>query len=881
MLQFEAHGTPTLSPPRERRRPGLRYRTGLILAPLALHLAPVTAADTRWTGASGAPYWDLTGNWSAGVPQARDTLVLLGDSHTVLRSGSFEAQSLRGSGSLTMTGGWLRLHGSGSTLGRLEMHGGVLSAPQGSSAERTPGRLALGSLWWSGGQLGGAGDDRVGPEITVSGPAVLAGPSLQRGSYNGRLQFNGDTLWQDGGSTLSGDGHLSIGRGGHFHDNAATANHILNLSYGTLTIEGRYRKTGAASTFITPEAGTFINRGVLDVLGGEWRMGSANGGFTWSNEGTINVSNARMSISASSIFQAARPGTRREAGPGVVNVGEGGEVAIGGMDRARLWTVAQGGLVHFSGAATDLGASPYGGTVRNAGRVVFDSGSSAIGSTATFDSRAGAVDVVQQGRLHIARDLQVDRLRVADPYVHAENGSIMGYTFSVLRGTGGLSLRSLEWGDGYLDVTGRVTVTGDARLTNNVETWGYFAERRFGKDINGAFSFLGRTYWDGVGELIGPGSLHIGTQGSFTDDNTLGTPDRDDFGEPIRRPTRIQVAAFVNEGRYLKQGPGHTVIQGPFDHRGLLQASAGRLTLSGPVSSTGTMEAHGGSIEIIGPLAQYVAEPEQLSGSLTGGRYVVRQGAIVLNLGTDSTGVSARNIGVIGADAAVVLDGANAQLGTRVLGEEVNALTRLRQNQGELMLLNGAGLALSDASQGLINPGRLSIGAGSWLTLAGDLYQGPSGATWLGGRLSADDIYWEGGRFSAGLEGEIGVAQLAADTVRFSQAAFLLLGVDGMQAFDLYQVDGSVMLGGTLQVDFGGDAPVTGTFRFLTASAGVSGRFDSLVSSLDPARYRLTAVYGVDHVSLTVAAVPEPHTYALLLAGLGAVAVVARRRRRG
>ncbi len=85
--------------------------------------------------------------------------------------------------------------------------------------------------------------------------------------------------------------------------------------------------------------------------------------------------------------------------------------------------------------------------------------------------------------------------------------------------------------------------------------------------------------------------------------------------------------------------------------------------------------------------------------------------------------------------------------------------------------------------------------------------------------------------------------------------------------------------GATLSVDFGGKnttyaPPSAVTSASLTFTAVTSGVQTVTFGSIG----NTAAGPVLDNVSLTVSAVPEPETYALLLAGLGAVGFVARRR---
>ncbi len=54
---------------------------------------------------------------------------------------------------------------------------------------------------------------------------------------------------------------------------------------------------------------------------------------------------------------------------------------------------------------------------------------------------------------------------------------------------------------------------------------------------------------------------------------------------------------------------------------------------------------------------------------------------------------------------------------------------------------------------------------------------------------------------------------------------------------------------------------------------------DSLNFGLNPSLYTVSALYNPTNLTISVAAVPEPETYTMILAGLGLMALVIRRRR--
>jgi autotransporter-associated beta strand protein len=93
-------------------------------------------------------------------------------------------------------------------------------------------------------------------------------------------------------------------------------------------------------------------------------------------------------------------------------------------------------------------------------------------------------------------------------------------------------------------------------------------------------------------------------------------------------------------------------------------------------------------------------------------------------------------------------------------------------------------------------------------------------------------------------------------------------------------VEGRASLGGLLMVSFDGFSSETGSFSLLTAGSRTGVFSNVQFSGLSPWS-TASIFYTANGVGLTVAAVPEPETYALMLAGLGLMGFVASRRKQG
>jgi hypothetical protein len=125
----------------------------------------------------------------------------------------------------------------------------------------------------------------------------------------------------------------------------------------------------------------------------------------------------------------------------------------------------------------------------------------------------------------------------------------------------------------------------------------------------------------------------------------------------------------------------------------------------------------------------------------------------------------------------------------------------------------------------------------------------------------------------------------------FSQAASGTFHVDvgGLGQTDLFTVSGAAGLSGTLEIAcFAACSFTTGdTFTILDATTGLGGTFDSVVLN-GFATGSFDVIYDLTQhdVRLLVtsditAAVPEPGTWGLLIAGLGTIGFLTRRRRPG
>ncbi|AKJ31853.1 hypothetical protein AAW51_5162 [Caldimonas brevitalea] len=240
----------------------------------ALFGGPVLAADTAWTGGAAQPYWDLAGNWSAGAPTGAATRALLGAADTTLRSGAYEAAQVTGTGTLNLTGGSLRLHAAGSTLGRLHLAGGAINGG---------GQLAVQTLDWAKGDLLG------NTQLVVKGSTRISGEADHYLDYGASLTLQGDTHLDAGNRSVGLFGKLTLAQGAVFHDEATQRDRSLTTFAG-FQFDGHYRKTGNATTRIgVGSMASFQNNGVFEVQQGKVHFDSMQTDAGWENNGLLKV----------------------------------------------------------------------------------------------------------------------------------------------------------------------------------------------------------------------------------------------------------------------------------------------------------------------------------------------------------------------------------------------------------------------------------------------------------------------------------------------------------------------------------------------------------------------------------------------------------------
>ncbi|AKJ31924.1 hypothetical protein AAW51_5233 [Caldimonas brevitalea] len=514
----------------------------------------------------------------------------------------------------------------------------------------------------------------------------------------------------------------------------------------------------------------------------------------------------------------------------------------------------------------------------SAGQPYWDLSSNwSAGAPAADDTRAllGAADTeLRSGAFRAAEVRGTGRLTVS-------GGSLSG---------GNIEVQSLHLRGGELNVR-QITVNGTTRLSGAV-----------GFDYT-KLDLRGDTYLEGGFDSGALGGMAVGANATVHDHTT-------------RARSVTSWGDTTNHGRWVKTGAGSSGIEtyslAGFYNRGTIEVREGSLNFysdanatwgneglfkvsQGASASVGTSRLaatyNSGRIEVDGRLSfnlfekglystgqVHVGKTGQLD--ISGAIYIEEQPGATLRGGLHNDGkvtltseiddnwpgdepVGTYTIGGPGLTGSGDLTIVNTKLVVAKL-----------HNQGQL---DAVGLAEVQVAGDALNTGKVSIDDAAELHAATYTQQGADAETRLDGRLTADKIVVEEGRFAVGPAwNPLKDAALIGD-VSLGDDALLTLEVSEWGG--LY-VDGSLSLDGDVYVSFL-SALGEGTHRVLEATGGLTGRFDHFASSLDGSSFRYTVTYGDSYVDVTVAAVPEPETYALMALGLAGVGFYSRRRKAG
>ena len=370
--------------------------------------------------------------------------------------------------------------------------------------------------------------------------------------------------------------------------------------------------------------------------------------------------------------------------------------------------------------------------------------------------------------------------------------------------------------------------------------------------------------------------------------------------------------SFTNNGSFAKTGgTGSTTIGVAFSNNGTLDAQTGTLLLNGSGISF-----NNGSV-FTGAGAVNVANSSSFNGSFQSSNLLLSNGtqtgtAAVLNGSVDwSASTLAGDWTVASGQALNLIGGGNkivAGTGTSVVNEGTVSWSggSVFLGGGAAVVNNGVWNSQSDTILTITTGGGSLTNNGSFAKTGGtgtttidvafsntgvvDVQVGtialPSGFNNTGtltgdGRFTAGSVLTNSGTVAPGSFG-VGSLDIGSSFVQ-TASGVLALDLTSLISFDLLAIANTADLSGTLALNCLGlcSYDVGDSFTVLTSGGARSGTFASLTLS-GFATGAFDVIYGANSVSLlvteAVTPVPEPHTWALMLAGLAAVGSWARRR---
>ncbi len=828
------------------------------------------------------------------------TVLIDGAASKLAVSGNLEV-GRAGTGTLTVQNGGL-LSSVDSFIGR-SLGGDGLVVLKGT-----------GSSWASSGNLT-VGDTGVG-SVRVEAGAKLnsVGATLgnQAGSAGLAKVTGAQASWTATGKLQignQGEGFLSVEQGGLLSTTGANLGTVGDAGTSTALVTGSGSRWQSAGDLR-------VDSGTLTLAeGGVINADKVNFGETSGSAALVNLSGTGTALNVTGQFVIGS-----STGTGTVTLGTGATLNAAGqlliwkggvlnLDGGTLnagWTINQGqvnwnsGTVNFLGAATTgngllahstgLGMvninvadtlqilsgddlSLNGGQANALGLAV--AGDLAIGSFSQLS--VGAAGGLVSGSLQLAGGTisSVGRLE--------SSGLVSGY--GVIAGTGGfVNSGLLRQGDGAF-------VLSNTGTNLNTGTWEMQAGRSL--TLNADLNNGGTLALNG-GNVVGAGVLVNQADGTISGSGRIASGFFNQ-GSLVVDAGRLQIdPSFTNRGQILLGSNAATLAGGQVGNHGLIQG-LGKITSNiSNVDPIGVIEAQGGTLTLSGLI---VSPNGGILAAGTGAKLLISQG-LASNAGkVQLAGGTLDNNGrTLSNEVAGIISGYGTLRGGlltnngRVLlsGGTSAVYTPIVSTNASQIVASGNSNTTFYATVDVQSGAELRVSTGSVATFF-ELVQQRTGSKFTGSGAKR----FEGGvavGASPGLGTDEGDVEFGDSNTYFAEiggtsACTLACGTDEAlknRSFDKYIVAGSLTFGGTLKLSSWNGFTAQSGQRFDLFDWGTaSGTF----SSIDASGLQLAAGTKLDYSALyttgeivVTTAVPEPESYALLLAGLGVIGFVARRR---